>query len=136
MKEHKKYLLLIHGGAGTILKENMTPAKEKFYLQTLEQALLAGEKILKANGTAVDAVEAAVVIMEDSPLLNAGKGSVFTHDGKNEMDASIMDGNTLNAGAVLQVRRIKNPVLAARLLMENSAHVMLAGEGAEQFAEQ
>ncbi|MBN4062339.1 isoaspartyl peptidase/L-asparaginase [Bacteroidales bacterium AH-315-I05] len=136
MKELKKYLLLIHGGVGTILKENMTSAKEEAYLEALERAVLAGEAILKASGTAVEAVEAAVMMMEDSPLFNAGKGSVFTHDGKNEMDASIMDGNTLNAGAVLEVRRIKNPISVARQVMENSTHVMLAGEGAEQFAKQ
>ncbi len=136
MEENKEYLLLIHGGVGTILKENITPAKEKAYLQALEQAVLAGEEILKANSTAVEAVEAAVKVMEDSPLFNAGKGSVFTYDAKNEMDASIMDGSTMNAGAVLAVRKIKNPVSVARQVMENSVHVMLAGEGAEQFAEQ
>jgi len=136
LKEHKEYILLIHGGVGTILKENITPAKEKAYLQALEQAVLAGEEILKANKTAVEAVEAAVKVMEDSRLFNAGKGSVFTYDGKNEMDASIMDGSTLNAGAVLEVKRIKNPVSAARQVMENSVHVMLVGEGAEEFAEQ
>jgi len=136
LEENKEYLLLIHGGVGTILKENITPAKEKAYLQALEQAVLAGEEILKANSTAVEAVEAAVKVMEDSPLFNAGKGSVFTYDAKNEMDASIMDGSTMNAGAVLAVRKIKNPVSVARQVMENSVHVMLAGEGAEQFAEQ
>jgi len=134
LKELKKYLLLIHGGVGTILKENMTSAKEEAYLEALERAVLAGEAILKASGTAVEAVEAAVMMMEDSPLFNAGKGSVFTHDGKNEMDASIMDGRTLNAGAVLEVGIIKNPITAAREVMENSHHVMLAGTGAEQFA--
>lgn len=87
---------------GTILKENMTPRKEKAYLQALEQAVLTGEEILIANRTAVEAVEATIKVMEDSPLFNAGKGSVFTYDGKNEMDASIMDGNTLNAGLCLQ----------------------------------
>ena len=136
MEENKEYLLLIHGGVGTILKENITPAKEKAYLQALEQAVRAGEEILKANSTAVEAVEAAVKVMEDSPLFNAGKGSVFTYDAKNEMDASIMDGSTMNAGAVLAVRKIKNPVSVARQVMENSVHVMLAGEGAEQYAEQ
>ena len=136
MKKHNEFLLLIHGGVGTIVKENMTPSKEQAYLQTLEQAVLAGEEILKASGTAVEAVEAAVLVMEDSPLFNAGKGSVFTHMGKNEMDASIMDGRTLDAGAVLAVGRIKNPIAAARQVMENSLHVMLEGEGAEQFAEQ
>lgn len=136
VKEQRAYTLLIHGGVGTILKENMTPEKEKAYLQALEQALLAGEKLLKAGRSAVDAVEAAVAVMEDSPLFNAGKGAVFTHDGKNELDASIMDGATLHAGAVLAVQRIKNPVLAARKVMERSAHIILSGAGAEQFAAQ
>jgi len=136
LKKRKEYILLIHGGVGTILKENMTPRKEKAYLQALEQAVLAGEEILIANRTAVEAVEAAIKVMEDSPLFNAGKGSVFTYDGKNEMDASIMDGSTMNAGAVLAVRKIKNPVSVARQVLENSVHVMLAGAGAEQFAEQ
>jgi len=136
LEENKEYLLLIHGGVGTILKENMTPRKEKAYLQALEQAVVAGEKILIANRTAVEAVEAAIKVMEDSPLFNAGKGSVFTYDEKNEMDASIMDGSTMNAGAVLAVSKIKNPVSVARQVMENSVHVMLAGAGAEQFAEQ
>jgi|AntRauTorcE11898_2_1112593.scaffolds.fasta_scaffold01185_3 beta-aspartyl-peptidase (threonine type) len=136
MKANMEYVLLIHGGVGTILKENMTPAKEEDYLQTLEQALKAGGEILKNGGTAVEAVEGAVIVLENSPLFNAGKGSVFTHDGKNEMDASIMDGKTLNAGAVSGVSRLKNPVSAARQVMENSPYVMLAGKGAETFAKQ
>lgn len=134
LQTNKDFVLVIHGGVGTILKENMTPEKEEAYLQTLEQALVAGEQILQSEGTAIEAVEAAVLVMEDSPLFNAGKGSVFTHDGKQEMDASIMDGSTLNAGAVMAVGKIKNPISAARKVMENSVHVMLSGEGAEQFA--
>lgn len=131
-----KYVLVIHGGSGTILKENMSTSREQDYLHTLENALQAGEKMLKCGQTAVDAVEAAIKTMEDSPLFNAGKGSVFTHDEKNEMDASIMDGHSRGAGAVLGVRRLKNPLAVARKVMESSAHVMLAGEGAEQFAKE
>jgi beta-aspartyl-peptidase (threonine type) len=131
-----KYVLVIHGGSGTILKENMSASREQDYLHTLENALQAGEKMLKCGQTAVDAVEAAIKTMEDSPLFNAGKGAVFTHDEKNEMDASIMDGRTLAAGSVSGVRRLKNPLSVARKVMENSAHVMLAGEGAEQFAKE
>jgi beta-aspartyl-peptidase (threonine type) len=136
LKENKNYVLVIHGGSGTILKENMTPEKETAYLNTLEQSLKAGKKILESGGSAVDAIEAAILIMEDSPLFNAGKGSVFTNEGKNEMDASIMDGKTLNAGAVTGVSTIKNPISAARHVMEGSDHVMLSGKGAEKFAEQ
>lgn len=135
VSEKKKYVLLIHGGVGTIVKANMTLEKEKAYLKMLEQALLVGEKILINKGSAVAAVEAAIIELENSPLFNAGKGSVFTHDGKNEMDASIMDGLTLNAGAVACVTRIKNPISAACQVMQNSEHVMLVGGGAEKFAE-
>ncbi|MFZ6051822.1 isoaspartyl peptidase/L-asparaginase family protein [Halocola ammonii] len=129
-----KFVLAIHGGVGTILKENMIAAKETAYRKTLGEALDAGEKILKKGGKAIDAVEAAIIVLEDSPLFNAGRGSVFTHEGKNEMDASIMDGKTLNAGAVSGVTKIKNPISAAHRIMENSPHIMLAGEGAEKFA--
>lgn len=134
LKTNNDFVLLIHGGVGTILKESMTPEREAAYLQTLERALVAGEQILRSKGIAVEAVEAAVRVMEDSPLFNAGKGSVFSHDGKQEMDASIMDGSNLKAGAVMAVGRIKNPITAARQVMEKSVHVMLSGEGAEQFA--
>jgi len=134
LSKDKKYVLVIHGGVGTIVKENMTPVKEQAYIDMLTKAARAGEAILKGNGTAVDAVEAAVNIMEDSPLFNAGKGAVFNHDGKNEMDASIMDGKSMEAGAVLKVERIKNPISVARQIMENSDHVMLTGIGAEEFA--
>ena len=130
----KRYVLVIHGGAGTILKKNMTPEKEAAYAAGLEAALKAGYNVLKAGGTSLDAVEAAVRIMEDNPLFNAGKGAVFTHDGRNELDASIMDGKTGAAGAVAGVRTIKNPVTLARAVMEKSEHVMMAGRGAEQFA--
>lgn len=141
MKSEKKqerpdYVLVIHGGAGTLLKKNMTPEKEAAYLSALEVALDAGEKVLKEGGSALDAVEAAVMTMEDSPLFNAGKGAVFTHDGVNELDASIMRGEDLGCGAVAGVTRVKNPISLARNVMENSEHVFLSREGAEEFAEQ
>ena len=131
-----KYGLVIHGGAGTIIKENMTAEKEAAYLETLEKSLFAGENILRNKGTSIEAIESAIRVMEDSPLFNAGKGSVFTHEGKNEMDASIMDGATLNAGAVASVTHIKNPISAALQVMQHSGHIILVGEGAEKFAKQ
>lgn len=134
MKDTTKYVLVIHGGAGTILKKNMSPEKEEMYKQSLQKALNAGEKILAAGGNALDAVEAVVRILEDDPLFNAGKGAVFTNDGKNELDAAIMDGKTLKAGAIAGVMHIKNPISTARAVMERSEHVMMIGEGAEQFA--
>jgi L-asparaginase / beta-aspartyl-peptidase len=126
--------LAIHGGAGTILRSLMTPELEREYRGGLEDALNAGWAILEKGGTAMDAVEAAVVSLEDFPLFNAGRGSVFTHEGKNEMDAAIMDGATLRAGAVAFVRNVKNPVKLARLVMQRTPHVLLAGRGADQFA--
>jgi beta-aspartyl-peptidase (threonine type) len=134
--QSKKFVLVIHGGAGTILKSQMTAEKEKAYQQGLNDALQKGYDVLSKGGTALDAVEATIKIMEDNPLFNAGKGSVFTHEGKNEMDASIMDGKTLKAGAVAGVTTIKNPITAARAVMDKSGHVMMAGKGAEQFAAQ
>ncbi len=131
-----KYVLVIHGGVGTIIKGNMTTEKEAAYLETLKISLFEGEKILRNKGTAINAIEAAISVMEDSPLFNAGKGSVFTHEGKNEMDASIMDGATLNAGAVASVTHIKNPISAALQVMQHSSHIMLVGDGAEKFAKQ
>lgn len=131
-----KFIMVIHGGVGTILKENMTSKREEAYLETLKISLQEGEKILRNKGTAINAIEAAIKVMEDSPLFNAGKGSVFTHEGKNEMDASIMDGHTLNAGAVSGVIHIKNPISAALQVMWHSSHIMLVGEGAEKFAKQ
>ncbi len=128
--------IVIHGGAGTILRSNMTPEREKEYREKLTEALLEGYKILSNNGTSMDAVEAVIRILEDSPLFNAGKGAVFTHEGTNELDASVMDGNTLKAGAVAAVSHVKNPISLARLVMEQSPHVMLVGEGAESFAKQ
>lgn len=126
--------LVIHGGAGTILKENMTPEMEKQYRDALNAALDSGYSVLKRGGTSLDAVVASIQVMENSPLFNAGKGSVFANNGRNEMDASIMDGKTLNAGAVAGVTIIKNPILAARAVLEHSEHVLLTGEGAEKFA--
>lgn len=126
--------MVIHGGAGTIDKKFMTPEKEKAYKDALTNALQSGYNLLKAGKTSIDAVQAAINVMEDSPLFNAGKGAVFTHDGKNELDASVMDGKTLKAGAVAGVTNIKNPINAARAVMEKSEHVMMVGRGAEQFA--
>ena len=131
----EKYVLVIHGGAGTILKSQMTDEKEKAYKNSLHKALEHGGAILKAGGTAVDAVEAVVRMMEDDSLFNAGKGAVFTNAGKNELDAAIMNGQNLAAGSVAGVTTIKNPVTAARYVMEKSAHVMLTGKGAEDFAD-
>lgn len=129
-----KITLVIHGGAGTITKQNMTPEKEKAYKEKMNEALKTGYAVLKKGGTSLDAVETAVRILEDSPLFNAGKGAVFTNEGKNELDASIMDGKTLKAGAVAGVTVIKNPITVARMVMEKSEHVLMAGKGAEQFA--
>ncbi|HEY0068130.1 MAG TPA: isoaspartyl peptidase/L-asparaginase [Flavisolibacter sp.] len=134
MKE--KFVLVIHGGAGTILKKNMTPEKEKAYIQGMQQALQAGYKVLNGGGTALDAVEAAVRVLEDNPLFNAGKGAVFTNEGKNELDASIMTGHDLKAGSVAGVTIIRHPISAARAVMEKSEHVMMVGKGAEKFATQ
>ncbi|MEJ2593932.1 MAG: isoaspartyl peptidase/L-asparaginase, partial [bacterium] len=129
------YVLVIHGGAGTILKENMTPELESAYLDKLDEALEAGRVILSSGGNSLDAVTAAVLVMEDSYLFNAGKGAVFTAEGTHEMDAAIMDGKTLQAGAVTGVHNIRNPILAARAVMEHTPHVMLSGKGAELFAQ-
>ena len=134
--ERKKFGLAIHGGAGTIERSNMTPEKEREYRAGLERALTAGYEILKRGGSSLDATEAAVRVLEDDPHFNAGKGSVFTSTGTNEMDASIMDGKTLKAGAVASVKHVKNPIGLARLVMEKSPHVMLDCAGAEAFAKE
>ncbi|WP_037318096.1 isoaspartyl peptidase/L-asparaginase family protein [Salegentibacter sp. Hel_I_6] len=128
--------IVIHGGAGTILKENMSDSLEQAYKEKLEEAIRTGHEILANGGTAIEAVQRTINIMEDSPLFNSGKGAVFTNDGKNELDASIMDGETLNAGAISGVTTVKNPINLAWEVMENSEHVMLSGKGAETFAEQ
>jgi L-asparaginase / beta-aspartyl-peptidase len=126
--------LVIHGGAGTILREKMTPEREAGTRAALAQALTTGYQILEQGGSSMDAVEAAICVLEDSPYFNAGKGSVFTSEGRNEMDAAIMDGATRKAGAVASVTGIKNPIRAARKVMEQTSHVMLVGDGAEKFA--
>lgn len=126
--------LVIHGGAGTILKKNLTPELEAQYKETLAKAAKKGYEILKNGGTSLDAVEQTIHILENSPLFNAGKGAVFANNEKNELDASIMEGKTLNAGAVAGVTNLKNPISAARKVMENSNHVLLARKGAEEFA--
>ena len=129
-----KFSIVIHGGAGTILKEKMTPELETLYTQGLQSALDAGFSVLQKGGSAIDAVIAATVVLEDNILFNAGKGSVFGNGGEQEMDASIMDGSTLEAGAVAAVRNVRNPILLAKEIMINSEHVFLAGEGAAEFA--
>jgi L-asparaginase / beta-aspartyl-peptidase len=128
------YTLVIHGGAGTILKQDMTDEQESAYRKGLEEALNAGFLLLEKGESAVDAVRAAVHSLEDNILFNAGKGSVFGHDGNQEMDASIMDGQTIMAGAVSAVRNIRNPVELAYTIMTQSPHVMLNGQGAYEFA--
>jgi beta-aspartyl-peptidase (threonine type) len=129
-----KIMLVIHGGAGTINRKSMSEEREHEYRAALEQALKTGQAVLMKGGSSLDAVEAAVRFMEDSPLFNAGKGAVFTHEGKNELDAAIMDGRNKMAGSVAGVTIIKNPITAARAVMEKSKHVMMAGRGAELFA--
>ncbi len=128
--------LAIHGGAGTIARSGMTPEREREYRAGLERALTAGYEILKRGGSSLDAVEAAVRALEDDPHFNAGRGAVFTNAETNEMDAAIMDGKTLKAGAVSTLRHIKNPIALARLVMEKSPHLFMAGEGAEMFAKE
>jgi len=127
-------VIAIHGGAGTLRRANMTASRASLYRKALGEALEAGSTVLQNGGTALDAVTAAVVAMEDSPLFNAGRGAVYNADGRHELDAAIMDGKRLRAGAVACVERIRNPVLAARAVMEHSRHVLLAGKGAERFA--
>lgn len=126
--------IVIHGGAGNIVESNLPKNKQKAYHQKLTQALQAGYKILETGGSSIEAVQAAIVVMEDSPLFNAGKGAVFTHHKTNELDASIMEGKTLNAGAVTGVTVVKNPIKLAASVMFHSPHVLLSGQGAEAFA--
>ena len=130
----KKFSLAIHGGAGTISPEQITPAIERELRAGLQQSLDAGRAILQNGGSSLDAVVAAVRVLEDDPLFNAGRGAVFTSAGTHEMDAAIMDGRTLMAGAVGAVAQLKNPIVLARAVMEKSPHAMLAGKGAEDFA--
>lgn len=134
--EKMEYAIVIHGGVGTILRSDVTPEKEVAYTAALNAALTIGENILKNGGSSLDAVAATINSLEDCPLFNAGKGAVFTAEGKNELDASIMDGATQKAGAVGGVTTVKNPISLARAVMEKSVHVMLSGRGAEQFAKE
>lgn len=127
------YAIVIHGGAGVITRQNMGPEKEKAYLAALDSALTIGENILKSGGTSLQAVEMTIRFMEDSPFFNAGRGAVFTHEGKNELDASIMMGKGEMAGAVAGITNVRNPISAAIAVMQKSPHVMLAGKGAEKF---
>jgi beta-aspartyl-peptidase (threonine type) len=131
-----QYRIAIHGGAGTIRKEDLTLEQEAAYRSTLKRALLAGENILKSGGTAIDATVESVKVMEDSPLFNAGKGAVFAHNGSHEMDAAIMDGATLDIGAVGLVQGIRNPIVLAEKILSGSEHVLLCGEGVLEFAQQ
>lgn len=128
--------IVLHGGAGTISKDNMTAAQEQAYHAMLTHAVNQGYSVLENGGSSVDAVTAAVMVLEDSPLFNAGKGAVYTFDETHELDASIMDGRERRAGAVAGVTNVKNPILLARAVMEKSVHVMLSGKGAEQFAKE
>jgi beta-aspartyl-peptidase (threonine type) len=128
------FAIVIHGGAGGIKKEYFTEEQQEAYTLKLEEALKAGYAILEKGGISLDAVQAAINVMEDSPLFNAGKGAVYNSEGNQEMDAAIMDGKTLNAGAIAGVNHIKNPILAARIVMDSSSHVLLSGKGAEILA--
>ncbi len=132
----KKYGIVIHGGAGSIVPGRYSSEQEEEFEKKLAEALEAGYEILENGGSSLDAVEAAVIILEDSPYFNAGKGAVFTASGINELDAAIMNGENLQAGAVAGLHHIKNPISLARAVMEKSEHVMMISDGAEQFAEQ
>ncbi len=134
--ERAAWALALHGGAGTIKREYLSAEREADIREALNTALSIGEDILKNGGTSLDAVEAVIMSLENSPHFNAGKGAVFTSEGHNELDASMMDGKTKNAGAVGGIRTIKNPIRAARAVLEHSEHVMLTGEGADAFAQQ
>lgn len=136
MQAREKYVIVIHGGAGVMSKERMSEEQRAEYKAKLNEALQLGESMLQNGASATDVVVKVINVMEDSPLFNAGKGAVFTHDGINELDASIMEGRTLNAGAVAGVRDIKNPICAARAIMDKSEHVMLCGTGASEFAKE
>ena len=133
-QQNGQWALAIHGGAGVIERANLSPERDALYRQGLQQALDAGQAILAAGGSSLDAVTASVQVLENNPLFNAGKGAVFTSAGKNEMDAAIMDGSNLNLGAVAGLTTIRSPISAARAVMEQSPHVMMIGEGAETFA--
>ena len=130
----QQFAIVIHGGAGTILKKNMSDSLETAYSEKLTEAIQTGYKILESGGTSLEAVQRTINVMENSPLFNSAKGAVFTHEGKNELDASIMDGQTLNAGAIAGVTHVKNPINLAYEVMAHSDHVLLSGKGAEEFA--
>jgi beta-aspartyl-peptidase (threonine type) len=134
--QDNKFGIVIHGGAGKIVKGNMSPEREVEYTAKLNEVLEAGYRILSGGGSSLDAVQAVIKSMEDSPLFNAGKGAVLTEKGVAELDASIMDGKTLAAGAVAGIKHVKSPITLARLVMEKSPHVMMIGDGAEEFAKQ
>lgn len=134
--DNAKFSIAIHGGAGTITRESMTPERERAYTAKLTEAINAGHAVLANGGTSMDAVVTAVQIMEDSPLFNSGRGAVYNWDGVHELDASIMNGATREAGAVASVKTVKSPIALARKIMEESVHVMLSGEGAETFAKE
>jgi len=134
-REANSFAIVIHGGAGGIKREYFNEEQQEAYAKKLEEALNAGYTILEKGGISLDAIQAAINVMEDSPLFNAGKGAVYNSEGNQEMDAAIMDGKTLNAGAIAGVNHIKNPILAARMVMDSSKHVMLSGKGAEIMAE-
>ncbi|MBB3060830.1 isoaspartyl peptidase/L-asparaginase family protein [Microbulbifer rhizosphaerae] len=133
--EESPIAIVIHGGAGTIEKSKLSPKQEQAYRDKLTEAVNTGYAVLDKGGSSLDAVTAAIQVLENSPLFNAGRGAVYTYDGQHELDASIMDGRTRQAGAVAGVRRIANPISLARMVMEDSPFVMLAGEGAEDFAQ-
>ncbi len=130
-REPNSFAIIIHGGAGGVTRENHSKEQQKAYSEKLQEALNAGYLVLEKGGISLDAVQAAIMIMEDSPLFNAGKGAVYNSEGNQEMDASIMDGSNLNCGAVAGVNHIKNPILAARIVMDSTSHVLLSGKGAE-----
>ncbi|MBV5315514.1 MAG: isoaspartyl peptidase/L-asparaginase [Prolixibacteraceae bacterium] len=132
----KNYALVIHGGAGVMDKDKMSPEIQNEYIAALNKVLRVGDSVLVNGGTCLDAIERTIVILEDSPLFNAGKGAVFTHEGLVELDASVMEGKTLKAGAIAGVRDIKNPIQVARTVLEKSEHVLLTGTGASQFAKE
>ncbi|WP_298698216.1 isoaspartyl peptidase/L-asparaginase, partial [uncultured Brevundimonas sp.] len=129
-----QWSLAIHGGAGVIERAQLSPERDAAYRAGLQAALDAGSAVLARGGSSLDAVQAAIEVMEENPLFNAGRGAVFTSAGKNELDAAVMDGTDLNAGAVAGLTRTRHPIAAARAVMEKSPHVMLIGEGAETFA--
>ncbi len=134
--QDNKFGIVIHGGAGKIVKGSMSPEREAEYTAKLNEVLATGYKILSEGGSSLDAVQSVIKLMEDSPLFNAGKGAVLTEKGVAELDASIMDGKTLAAGAVAGIKHVKSPITLARLVMEKSPHVMMIGGGAEEFAKQ